>query len=94
MESMTFGLVQLISDLLVKIGLGDNIPVIAILACVIVAYAIALLAITVCLYVIHAKLVNLINRIKMKKSRIWNGNSAKNKRFNFEDQFDELFARS
>ena len=91
---MTFGLVQLISDLLGKIGLGDSIPVIAILACVIIAYAIALFTIIVCLYIIHAKLVNLINRIKMKKSRVWNGHSKNNKRFNFEDHFDELFARS
>jgi hypothetical protein len=94
LESMTFGLVQLISDLLGKIGLGDSIPVIAILACVIIAYAIALFTIVVCLYIIHAKLVNLINRIKMKRNLIWKGHSKNNKRFNFEDQFDELFARS
>jgi len=72
LEDITFGLVQLISDFLGKIGVGE----------------------IVCLYIIHAKLVNLINRIKMKRSRIWNGNSKNNKRFNFEDQFDELFARS
>jgi len=94
LEDITFGLVQLISDFLGKIGVGDGIPVIAILAFVIIAYAIALFILIVCLYIIHAKLVNLINRIKMKKSRIWNGNSKNNKRFNFEDQFDKLFARS
>lgn len=91
---MTFGLVQLISDFLGKIGVGDAIPVIAILAFVIFTYAIALITLIVCLYIIHAQLVNLINRIKMKRSRIWNSNSKNNKRFNFEDQFDELFARS
>ena len=94
MEEITFGLVQLISDFLGKIGVGDGIPVIAILVFVIIAYAIALFTLIVCLYIIHAKLVNLINRIKMKRRRIWNGNSKNNKRFNFEDQFDELFARS
>jgi len=94
LEYITFGLVQLISDLLGKIGVGDSIPVIAILAFVIIAYAIALFMLIISLYIIHAKLVNLINRIKMKRSRIWNGNLKNNKRFNFEDQFDELFARS
>lgn len=94
MEYITFGLVQLISDFLGKIGVGDGIPVIAILAFVIIAYAIALFMLIISLYIIHAKLVNLINRIKMKRSRIWNGNLKHNKRFNFEDQFDELFARS
>ena len=94
MEDITFGLVQLISDLLGKIGVGDGIPVIAILAFVIIAYAIALFALIVCLYIIHAKFVNLINRLKMKRSGIWNGNSKNSKRFSFEDQFDELFARS
>ena len=91
---MTFGLVQLISDLLGKIGLGDSIPAIAILTCVIIGYAIALFTIIVCLYLIHAKLVNLIDRIKMKRSRIWNGHLKNSMQFNFEDQFDELFARS
>ena len=94
MEEITFGLVQLISDFLRMIGVGDGVPVIAILVFVIIAYGIALFTIVVCLYIIHAKLVNLINRIKMKRSLIWNGNSKNNKRFNFEDQFDELFARS
>ena len=94
MEYITFGLVQLISDFLGKIGVGDGIPVIAILAFVIIAYAIALFMLIISLYIIHAKLVNLINRIKIKRSRIWNGNLKNNKRFNFEDQFDELFARS
>ena len=94
MEEITFGLVQLISDFLRMIGVGDGVPVIAILVFVIIAYGIALFTIVVCLYIIHAKLVNLINRIKMKRSRIWNRNSKNNKRFNFEDQFDELFARS
>ncbi len=94
MEEITFGLVQLISDFLGKIGVGDGIPVIAILVFVIIAYAIALFALIVCLYIIHAKLVNLINQIKMKRSRMWNRNSKNSKRFNFEDQFDELFARS
>lgn len=94
MEEITFGLVQLISDFLGKIGVGDAIPVIAILAFVIIVYAIALVTLTVCLYIIHAKSVKLMNRIKMKRSLIWNKNSKNNKRFNFEDQFDELFARS
>ena len=94
MEDITFGLVQLISDFLGKIGVGDGIPIIGILAFVIIAYAIALFILIVCLYIIHAKLVNLINRIKIKRTRIWNGNSKNNKRFNFEDQFDKLFARS
>jgi hypothetical protein len=94
LEEITFGLVQLISDVLGKIGVGDDIPVIAILVFVIIAYAVALFTLIVCLYIIHAKLVNLINRIKIKRSRIWNGHSKNNKRFNFEDQFDELFARS
>ena len=94
MEEMTFGLVQLISDFLGKIGVGDGIPIIAILAFVIIAYAIALFMLIISLYIIHAKLVNLINRIKMKRSRIWNVNSKNSKRFSFEDQFDELFARS
>lgn len=94
MEDITFGLVQLISDFLGKIGVGDGIPIIAILAFVIIAYAIALFTLIVCLYIIHAKFVNLINRLKMKRSGIWNGNSKNSKRFSFEDQFDELFARS
>jgi hypothetical protein len=94
LEEITFGLVQLISDVLGKIGVGDDIPVIAILVFVIIAYTVALFTLIVCLYIIHAKLVNLINRIKIKRSRIWNGHSKNNKRFNFEDQFDELFARS
>jgi hypothetical protein len=94
LEKLTFGLVQLISDVLGKIGVGDGIPVIAILAFVIIAYAIALFTLIVCLYIVHAKLVNLINRIKIKRGRIWNEHSKNNKRFNFEDQFDELFARS
>lgn len=94
MEEITFGLVQLISDFLGKIGVGDSIPVLAILVFVIIAYGIALFTLVVCLYIIHAKFVNLMNRIKMKRSLIWNRNSKNNRRFNFEDQFDELFARS
>ena len=94
MESFTFGLVQLTSDWLGKFGMHNVISQGLILAFVIIVYAIALFALIVCLYIIHSKLVNLINRIKMKRSRIWNGNSKNNKRFNFEDQFDELFAKS
>ena len=94
MESFTFDLVQLTSDWLGKFGMHNVISQSLILAFVIIAYAIALFILIVCLYIIHAKLVTLINRIKMKRSRIWNGNSKNNKKFNFEDQFDELFARS
>ena len=94
MESFTFGLVLLISGWLEKFGMHNVFSESLILAFVIIAYAIVLFIIIVCLYLGHAKLMALINRKKMKKSRVWAGNLKYKKRPNFEDQFDELFARS
>ena len=94
MESFTFGLVQLTSDWIGKFGMHNVISHNLILAFVIIAYAIVLFTIFVCLYLGHAKLMNVINRMKMKRSRGWIRNIKNTKRLSFEDQFDELFARS
>ena len=94
MESFTFALVQRISDWVGLFGMQHAISESLILAFVIIGYAIVLFSIIVCLYLGHAQFMNLINRKKMKKGRVWIGNSKKDKRLNFEDQFDELFARS
>ena len=94
MESFTFALVQRISDWVGLFGMQHAISESLILAFVIIAYAIFLFTIIVCLYLAHAKFMSLMNRKKMKKGRVWMGNSKKDNRPNFEDQFDELFARS
>ena len=94
MEMLTLGLVQLISDLLEKLGVGAVVSEGMIWAVVIVTYAIALFILVVFLHIGHAKLVKLFNRMKMKRSRGWIKDIKNTKRISFEDQFDELFARS
>ena len=94
MEFLTLGMVQLISDLLEKLGVGAVISEGMIWALVIVIYAIALFILILCLHIGHAKLMKILNRIKMKRGRGWIGNIKNTKRLSFEDQFDELFARS
>ena len=94
MEMLTLGLVQLISGLLEKFGVGAVVSEGMIWAMVIIIYAIALFILIVFLHIGHAKLVKLFNRIKMKRSRGWIKDIKNTKRISFEDQFDELFARS
>ena len=94
MEFLTLGLVQLISDLLEKLGVGAVVSEGMIWAMVIITYAIALFILIVCLHIGHAKLMKLFNRMKMKRNRGWIRNIKNTKRLSFEDQFDELFARS
>ena len=94
MEFLTLCLVQLISDLLEKLGVGAVVSEGMIWAMVIITYAIALFILIVCLHIGHAKLMKLFNRMKMKRNRGWIRNIKNTKRLSFEDQFDELFARS
>lgn len=94
MESLTLDLSQLISSLLEKLGMGAVIPEGVIWALGIIASAIALFTLIVCLLIGHAKLMNLISGMKMKKSRGWMRNIKNSKRLSFEDQFDKLFAGS
>jgi hypothetical protein len=91
MESLTLDLSQLISSLLEKLGMGAVIPEGVIWALGIIASAIALFTLIVCLLIGHAKLMNLISGMKMKKSRGWMRNIKNSKRLSFEDQFDKLF---
>lgn len=94
MELVTFALVQLISDLLENLGVGAVVTEGMIWAVVIIIYAIASFILILCLHIGHAKLMKLFNRMKMKKNRGWIRNIKNTKRLSFEDQFDELFARS
>ena len=90
MESLTLDLLQLISSLLEKLGMGAVISEGVIWALVIIASAIALFTLIVCLHIGHAKLMNLISGMKVKRSRGWMRNIKDSKRLSFEDQFDKL----
>ena len=91
MESFTLGFVQLISSLVEQLEVGEVISEGIIWALVIITYAIALFTLIVCLLIGHAKLMNLISGMKMKRSRGWMRNIKNSKRLSFEDQFDKLF---
>ena len=91
MESFTLGFVQLISSLVEQLEVGEVISEGIIWALVIFTYAIASFTLIVCLLIGHAKLMNLISGMKMKRSRGWMRNIKNSKRLSFEDQFDKLF---
>jgi hypothetical protein len=94
MEFLTFGLVGLISGTLDNLGIASLIPESLIWSFVIIAYILILFFLILALHIGHAKLMRAINRLRLKKNWNWKKSLKNNKRLSFEDQFDELFARS
>ena len=94
MERLTFGLVQSISESLGYLGIGNGMPKGLIWVLLIIVSLVILFVLVLCLYIGHAKLMAAIHRIKMRKGRKWSSVLRKSQRPSFEDQFDELFARS
>jgi hypothetical protein len=94
MEFLTFGLVGIISSSLDRLGIAGFIPESMIWSFLIIAYILVLFFLMLGLHIAHAKLVGSLNRFRFRKSWNWRKKLKRGKRLSFEDQFDELFARS
>lgn len=94
MEFLTFGLVGIISGSLDNLGIARFVPESLIWSFLIIAYILIVFFLILGLHIGHAKLMRALNRLKLKKTWNWKKSLKSNKRLSFEDQFDELFARS
>ncbi|MFO7740010.1 MAG: hypothetical protein R6V46_16140 [Desulfatiglandaceae bacterium] len=94
MEFLTFGLVEIISGSLDTWGVGRIIPESLIWSFLIIAYILIVFSLILGLHIGHAKFMHALNRFKLKKNWNWKKSLKSNKKLSFEDQFDELFARS